>query len=62
MAATMPGKPRRPGSSRFSWRTASPPPDMAVQAARGALARSGLEPEEIKLVLHASVYFQGIDL
>jgi len=31
---------------------------MAVQAARGALARSGLEPEEIKLVLHASVYFQ----
>jgi 3-oxoacyl-[acyl-carrier-protein] synthase-3 len=38
------------------------PPDMAVQAARGALARSGLEPEEIKLVLHASVYFQGIDL
>ena len=38
------------------------PPDMAVQAARGALAHSGLDPEEIKLVLHASIYFQGIDL
>ena len=38
------------------------PPDMAVQAARGALAYSGLDPEEIKLVLHASIYFQGLDL
>jgi 3-oxoacyl-[acyl-carrier-protein] synthase-3 len=35
---------------------------MAVQAARGALAHSDLEPEEIKLALHASIYFQGIDL
>lgn len=38
------------------------PPDMAVHAARGALARSGLEPEELELLLHASIYFQGIDL
>jgi 3-oxoacyl-[acyl-carrier-protein] synthase-3 len=38
------------------------PPDMAIQAARGALARSGIAPEELKLLLHASVFFQGIDL
>jgi 3-oxoacyl-[acyl-carrier-protein] synthase-3 len=37
------------------------PPEMAVKAARGALARSGVAPEEIALLLHASLYFQGLD-
>jgi len=32
-------------------------PDMAVQAARGAIARSGVDPAAISLILHASVYF-----
>jgi 3-oxoacyl-[acyl-carrier-protein] synthase-3 len=36
-------------------------PDMAVQAARGAIARSGIDPAAISLILHASVYFQGLD-
>ena len=36
--------------------------DMAVHAARGALTRSGIEPAAISLILHASVYFQGLDL
>lgn len=37
------------------------PPEMAVEAARRALARSGVAPEEIALVLHASIHFQGLD-
>jgi 3-oxoacyl-[acyl-carrier-protein] synthase III len=36
-------------------------PDMAVRAARGAVARSGIDPAAISLVLHASLYFQGIE-
>jgi len=36
--------------------------DMAVYAARGALARSGVDAAAIQLILHASVYFQGLDL
>jgi 3-oxoacyl-[acyl-carrier-protein] synthase-3 len=36
------------------------PPDMAVRAARGAVARSGVDPAAISLILHASLYFQGI--
>jgi 3-oxoacyl-[acyl-carrier-protein] synthase III len=38
------------------------PLDMAVHAARGALAHSGLAPEEVSLLLHASVYYQGLDI
>src|SRR6185295_4607329 len=37
-------------------------PDMAVLAARGAVARSGIDPATISLVLHASLYFQGLEL
>lgn len=37
-------------------------PDMAVKAARSALARSGAGPEDIDLILHATLYYQGHDL
>ncbi|MFE5597689.1 ketoacyl-ACP synthase III family protein [Streptomyces coelicoflavus] len=39
----------------------TPAPDLAVAAARTALARSGLAPEDIGAVLHSSVHFQGPD-
>ncbi|MFD0427125.1 hypothetical protein ACFQ60_00410 [Streptomyces zhihengii] len=35
---------------------------MAVAAARDALARSGHRAEDIALLLHACVYFQGLEL
>jgi 3-oxoacyl-[acyl-carrier-protein] synthase-3 len=38
------------------------PPEMAVLAAKSALARSGHRAEDISLLLHASVYFQGLEL
>jgi 3-oxoacyl-[acyl-carrier-protein] synthase-3 len=38
------------------------PPDMAVSAARSALERSGHRHEDVALLLHASVYFQGLEL
>lgn len=37
------------------------PPVMAVRAARGALARSGVRPGDVALLLHASMWYQGID-
>jgi 3-oxoacyl-[acyl-carrier-protein] synthase-3 len=37
------------------------PPDMAIHAARGALARSGIDPAAISLVFHASCNFQGLE-
>ncbi|MGH2941621.1 MAG: ketoacyl-ACP synthase III family protein [Solirubrobacteraceae bacterium] len=37
------------------------PPQMAVDAAREALGRSGVRPADVALVLHASVYHQGHD-
>ncbi len=37
----------------------TPAPDLAVTAAREAMAMSGHEPGEIDLVLHASSYHQG---
>lgn len=37
-------------------------PDMAVAAARGAMARSGRAAEDISLILHASSYYQGHDM
>ncbi|MFC9329462.1 ketoacyl-ACP synthase III family protein [Kitasatospora sp. NPDC057015] len=37
-------------------------PDMAVAAAGRALRTAGIEPKELDLVLHASMYYQGHDL
>ncbi len=37
------------------------PPDMAVEAATEALARSGTPADDLSLVLHASVHHQGHD-
>ncbi|MBW5425165.1 secondary metabolite biosynthesis protein [Streptomyces sp. BG9H] len=38
------------------------PPDMAVRAARSALERSGVAPAEFSLLLHGSLWFQGLDI
>jgi len=37
------------------------PPEMAVRAGRQALARSGVPSGDIALLLHASLWYQGID-
>ncbi|MFC0540708.1 ketoacyl-ACP synthase III family protein [Kutzneria chonburiensis] len=37
-------------------------PEMAVRAGRSALARSGIGPDDIDLVLHANAFYQGHDL
>lgn len=37
------------------------PPDMAVRAAREALARSGIPAADIALLLHGSLWYQGTD-
>lgn len=37
------------------------PPDMAVRAGQQALARSGIPPGDIALLLHASLWYQGVD-
>ncbi|WP_367129071.1 ketoacyl-ACP synthase III family protein [Saccharothrix sp. HUAS TT1] len=37
------------------------PVEMAVTAARGALERSGVSPEQVELILHAHVGHQGVD-
>ncbi|MDH6110594.1 3-oxoacyl-[acyl-carrier-protein] synthase-3 [Kitasatospora sp. MAP12-15] len=37
------------------------PVDMAISAARQAISRSGVEPADFGLHLHASVWFQGLD-
>ncbi|GAA0459326.1 3-oxoacyl-[acyl-carrier-protein] synthase 3 [Paractinoplanes deccanensis] len=37
------------------------PPEMAVRAARKALARAGWEPERVGMLVHAWVYHQGYD-
>ncbi|MFA7761409.1 ketoacyl-ACP synthase III family protein [Streptomyces sp. NRRL S-448] len=39
-----------------------PAPDMAVAAAREAMARSGRAADEVSLILHASSYYQGHDM
>ncbi|WP_034089990.1 ketoacyl-ACP synthase III family protein [Streptacidiphilus albus] len=38
------------------------PPDMAVWAAENALKRSGVDPSEFSLLLHGSLWFQGLDI
>lgn len=37
------------------------PPEMAIRAGRQALARSGVPAGDIALLLHASLWYQGID-
>ncbi|MFD7107037.1 ketoacyl-ACP synthase III family protein [Streptomyces celluloflavus] len=37
-------------------------PEMAAAAGAGALSASGLGPDDIRLVLHASIYYQGYEL
>lgn len=37
-------------------------PEMAARAARIVMARSGASPSDIRLVLHASIYYQGQEL
>lgn len=37
-------------------------PDMAIRAAKAAVARAGLPPEEYGLLLHTSLWFQGLDM
>ncbi|WP_336053790.1 ketoacyl-ACP synthase III family protein [Streptomyces sp. CA2R101] len=37
-------------------------PEMAAAAGAAALAASGLRPDDIRLVLHASIYYQGHEL
>lgn len=37
-------------------------PDMAVSAARKALGAAGIEPKQLDLTFHASMYYQGHDL
>ncbi|SEB30855.1 3-oxoacyl-[acyl-carrier-protein] synthase-3 [Streptomyces misionensis] len=38
------------------------PPDMAVRAGRAAMEQSRLAPEEFSLLLHASLWYQGLDI
>jgi 3-oxoacyl-[acyl-carrier-protein] synthase-3 len=38
------------------------PPDMAVHAARSALERAGVPAADYALLLHSSLWFQGIDI
>ncbi|MFD0549979.1 ketoacyl-ACP synthase III family protein [Streptomyces rectiviolaceus] len=38
------------------------PPDMAVQAATTALKRSGLDAEDVELLVHTSIWFQGVEM
>lgn len=37
-------------------------PGMAIRAGQLALARSGINPAEVSLLLHASVWYQGLDM
>jgi 3-oxoacyl-[acyl-carrier-protein] synthase III len=38
------------------------PPEMAIRAGRLALTRSGVDPAEVSLLLHASIWYQGLDM
>jgi 3-oxoacyl-[acyl-carrier-protein] synthase-3 len=38
------------------------PPDMAVRAGRTAVERSGLAPHDFSLLLHGSLWYQGLDI
>ncbi|MEU3056100.1 ketoacyl-ACP synthase III family protein [Streptomyces griseus] len=58
----------RPRQARELGHTAVPaapdtaPPDMAVLAATQALREAGVDPEDIGVLLHAWMYYQGHDL
>ncbi|MGV4924088.1 ketoacyl-ACP synthase III family protein [Streptomyces sp. BHT-5-2] len=36
--------------------------DLAVRAGRAAVRQSGLDPQDIRLVLHSRLWFQGLDM
>ncbi len=38
------------------------PPDMAVEAATTALKRSGLDAEDVELLVHTCIWFQGVEM
>ena len=38
------------------------PPDMAVEAATTALKRSGLDAEDVELLVHTGIWFQGVEM
>ncbi|GGY05654.1 ketoacyl-ACP synthase III family protein [Streptomyces hiroshimensis] len=38
------------------------PPDMAVEAAVTALKRSGLDAADVELLIHTSIWFQGVEM
>jgi 3-oxoacyl-[acyl-carrier-protein] synthase-3 len=38
------------------------PPDMAAKAGAAALAHSGLDPRDFSLLLHASLWYQGLEI
>ncbi|WP_157756707.1 ketoacyl-ACP synthase III family protein [Plantactinospora sp. KBS50] len=38
------------------------PPDMAVRAVRAAVQRAGVTPRDVALLLHGSLWFQGLDI
>ncbi|MFD9717969.1 ketoacyl-ACP synthase III family protein [Streptomyces sp. NPDC059076] len=38
------------------------PPDMAVHAATTALKRSGLDASDVELLIHSSIWFQGVEM
>lgn len=53
---------RRTGLSAVTVSSGRSPSEMAADAAREALERAGAAPENIDLILHANVYYQGHDL
>ncbi|SEE27575.1 3-oxoacyl-[acyl-carrier-protein] synthase-3 [Streptomyces misionensis] len=50
------------GFERIAVSNSEAGPEMAAEAARSAITKSELDPSEIGLVLHASHWFQGLDL
>ncbi len=38
------------------------PPDMAVRAGQAAMAQSGLDQRDFSVLLHASLWYQGLDI
>ncbi|WP_299527720.1 ketoacyl-ACP synthase III family protein [uncultured Streptomyces sp.] len=52
----------RSGITSVAVSTGSAAPELAVGAARTALRRSGVHPDEVDLLLHATVQYQGHDL
>ncbi|WP_433516193.1 ketoacyl-ACP synthase III family protein [Nonomuraea sp. CA-143628] len=57
-----PGSPRSDGITSVTVSRSESAPEMATRAARSALARAGHRGDDIRLLLHANVYYQGHDL